>query len=232
LDESIKFGVVASTNHPQIDFSKVHYSEHPWSNRPSQTIGYVSCHDNNTLYDKLVASCKECPMEEIKKMHKLANAIILTSQSIPFLHAGVEIMRTKSGEHNSFNLSDEINRIDWDWKTQHHDVFDYYKGIIELRKNHQAFRMPTTEMITGHLVFFDVKTNGVVAYQIKDNANGDIWNNIIVIYNSGKKEFGFELPEGTWQVAVKDTWIVEAGLEEAAGKVKVPPISMMILFQK
>ncbi len=232
LDESIKFGVVASTMHPQIDFSLIHYSEKPWANRPSQTIGYVSCHDNNTLSDKLVASCPEYPVEEIKKMHKLANAIVLTSQSIPFLHAGVEMMRTKDGEHNSFNLSDDINQIEWDWKMQHHDVVDYYKGLIALRKNHPAFRMGTTEMITDHLSFFDMKKAGVVGYQISGAANGDSWEEIIVIYNAGKEDYIFELPEGTWQVAVKDTWIVNEGIEEVMVNVEIPPISMMVLFQE
>lgn len=232
LEESIKFGVVASTNHPQIDLSKVKTSENPWANRPSQTIGYVSCHDNNTLFDKLVASCGDCPIEEVKKMHKLANAIILTSQSIPFLHAGVEMMRTKGGEHNSYNLSDDINQIDWDWKTKHNDVYDYYKQLVTLRKNHPAFRMPTTEMVSEHLKFFDIKDSGVVAFQINDAANNDLWKNIIVIYNTRKEDYTINLPEGKWQVAVKDTWISDEGIEEASIEIKVPPISMMVLFQK
>lgn len=232
LEESIKFGIVASTGHPQINMSKVKYSEHPWSKKPSQTIGYVSCHDNNTLYDKLMVSCPEAPAEEIKKMHKLANAIVLTSQSIPFLHAGVEFMRTKDGEHNTYNLSDDINQVEWDWKTEHHDIFEYYKGLITLRKHHPAFRMPSAEMIADHLTFFDIYKSGVVGYEITGNANGDEWKNIVVVYNANKSDYVFTLPPGKWQVAVKDAWIVEEGLEESYGTIAVPPISLLVLFQK
>jgi pullulanase len=232
MEESIKFGVVASTMHPQIDMAKVKYSEYPWSNKPSQTIGYVTCHDNNTLYDKLLVSCPESPAEEIKKMHKLANAIILTSQSIPFLHAGVEFMRTKEGEHNSFNLSDDINQVEWDWKTENHDIFEYYKGLITLRRKHPALRMPTAEMIVKHLTFYDISKSGIVGFQITDNANGDEWKNIVIIYNANKTYYEFTLPPGKWQVAIKDSWIVEEGLEESHGTVAVPPLSMLVLFQK
>ncbi len=231
LSESIKFGIVASTYHPEINMSKVKSSEQPWANTPSQTIGYVSCHDNFTLFDKLKASCPYTPMEEIKKMHKLANAIVLTSQSIPFLHAGVEILRTKDGEHNSYNLSDNVNQIDWDWKSQHHDVFDYYRGLIALRKNHPAFRMNNTEELKEKLHFLETGNPHVVAFSISDHANNDKWKNILVVYNANKWPHTHNLPKGDWQIAVKDTWIVEEGIKKASGSVDVPPISMMVLFQ-
>ncbi|MBN1116717.1 MAG: type I pullulanase [Bacteroidales bacterium] len=231
-EETIKFGVVASTNHPQIDYSKANYSKIPWAEKPSQTIGYVSCHDNNTLFDKLMISCPDFPIEDIKKMHKLANAIVLTSQSIPFLHAGVEMMRTKGGEHNSYNMPDDINQIDWSWKTQNNDIFQYYKGLISLRKNHPAFHMPSQEMIAKHLQFMEVNKPNVVAFSINDNANGDSWKNIIVVYNSMEEGYVLKLPEGEWQVAVRDSWIVEDGMEGVSKTVMVPPLSMMVLFQK
>jgi pullulanase len=231
LEESIKFGIAASTNHPGIDFSKCKYSKKYWAEKPSQVISYVSCHDNNTLFDKLVISCPKAPLANIRKMDKLANAIILTSQGVPFLHAGEEMLRTKDGEHNSFNLSDDINKIEWSWKTLNYDIFDYYRGLIDLRKQHPAFKMPTAEMIREKLSFFTIAEGGVVAYLLSDYANGDSWKDIIVIYNANPKEFKFDLPHGSWKVAVKDTWIVPEGLEEVSGQTLVPPISMMILFR-
>lgn len=231
LEESVKFGVVGSTSHPEIDYSKCIYSKKYWANKPTQTINYVSCHDNNTLFDKLVISKPNAPLADIRKMDKLSNAIILTSQGVPFLHAGEELLRTKDGEHNSFNLPDDINMIEWNWKNSNRDIFDYYCGLIALRKAHPAFKMPTTEMISDKLHFLPVKESGVVAYRISGNANGDSWKEIIVVYNANTKNHLFTLPEGNWKIAVKDTWIVQEGIEDATGEVSVPPISMMVLFQ-
>ncbi|MEL6926120.1 MAG: type I pullulanase, partial [Bacteroidota bacterium] len=121
LKESIKFGVVAATEHPQIDYSKVNYSKAAFSPKPVQTINYVSCHDNNTLYDKLNIANEGLEAEDIQQMHRLANAIVLTSQGVPFLHAGVEMMRSKGGEHNSYNLPDAVNQIDWSAKKKYAD---------------------------------------------------------------------------------------------------------------
>lgn len=230
-EESIKFGIVGSTFHPEIDYSKCIYSKKHWAEKPSQAINYVSCHDNNTLYDKLIISRRDAPLADIRKMDKLANAIVLTSQGVPFLHAGEEILRTKDEEHNSFNLPDDINRIEWEWKNTNHDIFEYYSGLIDLRKSHPAFKMPTAEMIREKLHFLPLHESGVVAYTITGNANGDSWKDILVIYNANKKEYKFELPEGNWKIAVKDTWIVPQGMEEVAALVAVPPISMMVLFR-
>jgi pullulanase len=231
MEESIKFGVVGSTNHLDIDYSKCIYSKKYWAEKPSQAISYVSCHDNNTLFDKLVISRRNTPLADIRKMDKLANAIILTSQGVPFLHAGEEILRTKDGEHNSFNLPDDINMIEWNWKSTNYDIFEYYSGLINLRKEHPAFKMPTTEMIQEKLHFLPVNESGVVAYTITGNANGDSWKDILVIYNANSKEYKFDLPAGSWKIAVKDAWIVQQGIEDVSVQVAVPPISMMVLFR-
>lgn len=231
MEESIKFGVVGSTQHSQIDFEKVNYSSSHWANKPGQSISYVSCHDNNTLYDKLLLSREDASAAEIKKMHCLSNAIVLSSQGIPFLHAGVEMMRTKDGEHNSYNKPDEVNRIDWNWKTENKDVFDYYKGLIALRKSHPAFRMPSTKMIEKHLEFI-VEEDGVVGYQIKDNANGDTWENILVVYNAQNKDYSMDLPDGEWTIVVKELNISREGMGKVLNSVKVPEISMMMLVQE
>jgi len=231
LEETIKFGIVGSTYHPEIDYTKCNYSKKFWATKPAQSIGYVSCHDNNTLYDKLIISRRDAPLSDIKKMDKLANAIVLTSQGVPFLLAGEEFLRTKNGEHNTFNLPDNINKINWDWKSTNHDVFEYYKGIIALRKAHPAFRMPAAEMIAEKLNFLNPELPGVVAYQISGNANGDSWKNILVVYNANKKEQTIAIPQGMWKVAVKDSWIVPEGMEDVSAQINIPPISMMVLFQ-
>lgn len=228
-EETVKFGVAGSINHPQIDFSKVNYSDSFWANEPWQSVSYVSCHDNHTLFDKLSISCEGAPFEDIKKMHQLANAIVLTSQGIPFLHAGVEMMRTKLGEHNSYNLPDEINQIDWTWKNTHKDVFDYYKNLIALRKAHPAFRMPTADMVIRHLEF-TTTLYAVVGFKLKDHANNDPWKNIAVYYNARNEYVDIRL-EGRWKRAVWQDEFDFEGKKMFIDGFKIPPISMLVVYQ-
>ena len=127
MEESIKFGIVASCKQAQIDYSKVNYSKAPYSTEPWNTINYCECHDNNALWDKLAISVKDADEETRKQMQELALAIVLTSQGIPFLHAGTEFLRSKMGVENSYASADSINAIDWNLKTQHKYYFAYLK---------------------------------------------------------------------------------------------------------
>lgn len=200
LEESIKFGVTAATQHTQVDYSRINYSSAPWAREPWQCINYVSCHDNHTLWDRMINSCPEDSREDKILMHKLANTIVLTSQGIPFLHAGVEMLRTKYGVENSFESPDSINQINWDWKSDNYEVFEYYKDLIKLRKAHPAFRMTSTEQIQKHLQFLDIPLDNVVGFHISGNANGDEWSDIIVIYNGRRQENKVDIPDGTWDI--------------------------------
>lgn len=229
-EESIKFGVVGAIQHPQLDYEKVNYSNAPWALEPWQSINYVSCHDNHTLFDKLKISKPKADSEELIAMDKLANAIVLTSQGTPFLHAGVEMLRTKNGEHNSYNLPDSINQINWNWKTEHKEVFEYYKNLISLRKAHPAFYMKNAADVVNNLNFQTVK-DGIVSYIIKDNANNDDWKNILVIYNAKNKTIFHEI-KGTWQEGVSGDNFDLEGKRTLKNKIKVPALSMYIAFQK
>ena len=232
MEESVKFGIVASTQHPQINYQKVNYSDAPWAAQPSQTINYVSCHDNHTLWDRLINSQPDISDGERLKMHKLANAVVLTSQGIPFLHAGVEMLRTKNGEENSFESPDAINKLDWSRKTTYQKVFDYYKKLIYLRKNHPAFRMPTTQMIQQHLKFMDFKEGDLlIGYTISGNANGDSWKDILVLFNGNLEAKTIDLPEGKWTVALNEDKINEKGVFTVFNKVSLPASSAMVLFR-
>ena len=229
-EESIKFGIAGAIDHPQIDYSKVNYPHKPWSLQPWQAISYVSCHDNHTLFDKLRISRRDATREELVAMDKLANAIVLTSQGIPFLHAGAELLRTKGGAHNSYNLGDSINQINWNWKEENRDVFTYYKNLIALRKNHPAFRMTNSEDVVDHLKFKE-SSSGTVTYEIINNANKDAWKNILVIYNAKSEPLIHHL-DGTWQLAVKGNQFNLVKGNPITNRVEVPPISMLIAYQK
>lgn len=229
-EESIKFGVVGSIKHPQIDYKAVNYSDEPWANQPWQAINYVSCHDNHTLYDKLDVSKPKASENEIKQMHKLANAIVLTSQGIPFLHAGSEMMRTKFGEHNSYKSVDSINQIDWNLKVKNADVVTYYQNLIKLRKEHPAFRIPTATAVQENLKFVDVE-DSFVSYQLENNANNDDWKTIYVFYNANTSSKKIDLKK-MWNVAVfQDNFYFDIS-KSISNEISIPPISMVVLFEK
>lgn len=236
LEESIKFGIVASTKHPQVNYDSINYSKAPWAGEPFQTITYVDCHDNHTLWDRLGISAPEASEANRIKMQKLAGAIVLTSQGISFLHAGVEMLRTKQGEENSFESPDAINKLDWSRKAKYKDVFNYYKGLVTLRKNHPAFRMMKTEDITKNLRFLEFKhPNNIVGYTISNNANGDSWKTIFVLFNGNKNPREIYLPNGEWTQVLDGEQVNESGIRKIKGgedsPIFIAPISAMILVQ-
>ncbi|MFZ1453117.1 MAG: type I pullulanase, partial [Ferruginibacter sp.] len=185
--ESIKFGIVAATKHPQVNYKKVNYSKAPYAKSPGSVISYVECHDNNTLWDKLVISTPGATVAERTNMHKLALSIVLTSQGISFLHAGTEFLRGKQGIENSYNKPDSINAIDWNLKTTNHDVFDYVQQLISMRKAHPAFSMQTTVQIQRNLSFLPAP-RGIIGYRINGSALKDTWKDIQVWFNGNATE--------------------------------------------
>lgn len=229
--ESVKFGIAGAVQHPQIDYKKVNYSKAPWAGQPSQAISYASCHDDNTLFDRLKISNPNATEAELIKMDKLSNTAVLTAQGVTFLHSGVEFLRTKQGVANSFKSPDNINEIDWHRKAQYKAVYDYYKGLVSLRKSHPAFRMPTTTLIQKHLEFLETGNEGLIAYQLKDNANGDTWKNILVILNGNAAEASFNLPKGNWTLVGDGEQINPEGISKATNSVKVPGTTGFILYQ-
>ena len=228
LEESIKFGIVGSIEHPEIDYAAVNYSDAPYTNHPWQAISYVSCHDNHTLFDKLTISRADLDQETITAMHKLANAIVLTSQGTGFLHAGVELMRTKFGEHNSYNLPDSINQMNWSKKIENAGVLAYYRNLIALRKSHPAFWMSTGDEVREKLSFQRVE-NGLVSFQLNDHANGDAWKSILVVHNARTNSYTYDLTEN-WKVALLgDDFSSEMEIEN---QIEVPALSTAILYQQ
>jgi pullulanase len=231
--EVIQFGIVAATNHPQIKYDlKRNYAQFPYADSPTKVIGYVSCHDNNTLHDKLKIANPEANEEELLQMNKLANTFILTSQSIPFIHMGEEMNRTKMGVENSYNAPDSINKIDWNWKHQTKELNQYYKNLISLRKSHPAFKMTSEKMIQDHLEFLTLDSPLLVGYTLKNNANGDSWKTIIVYLNGNENEMQQEL-KGAWKVACNGAIINLNGIEKKENEmITIPGRSAVILFQE
>lgn len=229
-EEAVKFGIVGSVWHPQIVYSYVESSHEPWANEPIQCINYSDCHDNFTLYDKLRLSVPRASEEELKKMVRLAGAIVLTSQGIPFLHAGVEFCRTKNGNGNSYNAPDLINQLDWIRKSVYKDVYEYYRKLIQLRKNIPHFRIPKAEKIREQLNFCMKYQIGVISYCLKAKEANGPWNFLIVVFNANKETVSIPLPEGELTIIARGGEINEDGLGTINDTtVQVEPLSMMVL---
>lgn len=231
LDESVKFGIVAATSHPQINYGKVNYSSAPYSVHPYQSINYVSSHDDLNLVDKLQISNPDASQEDLLKYDKLAQTIVFTSQGVPFMFNGEEVFRSKKGVHNSFQSPDSINKINWTNKSIYKDLYTYYKALISLRKNHPAFRMQRTEDIQEKLHFLDTGQNGVIAYTLGEYANDDLWKEILVVFNGNKMDKQIEIPKEEWIIVGKDGKIDEDGIGKTfGGKILVPGSSALILY--
>jgi pullulanase len=234
LEESVKFGVVGATKHTQVNYAKLLYSKAAYVNNPTQIINYVSCHDDMCLVDKLRESKPtNATDDELVRFNKLAQTVVYTSQGVPFIYAGEEMYRNKKGIHNTYQSPDSINQIDWNFKTTHKDVFDYYKGLISLRKAHGAFRIPTQEMVQQHLKFLNMLVPNVVGFTLTDHVNGDSWKDILVIYNGNRNAVRVNIPSGEWNVVCHDGQINMNGITLVTDTTfTVAPSSASIMYVK
>lgn len=229
-EETVKIGIVASTAHPQVDYSKGNNSRFAYASAPTQIINYVSCHDDLTLTDKLAKSMPEASEAERQRAARLAQTIVFTSQGTPFMFAGEEVFRDKKGVHNSYKSPDSINAIDWSLKHDNAQQYNYYRELIRLRKEHPAFRMTTAEQIAKHLVFDKTTDENVISYTLKDHANGDKWKEIKVIFNGNPKAMDVKVAKGNWIVIAEDGKINADGLGMSrGGRLSVAPTSALIL---
>ena len=238
-EESLKAGIAGMIQHPQVDYTKVNYSKEPYAVEPTQMISYVSCHDDMCLVDRLKSSVPGLDksfhtphstlLTQLIRLDQLAQTAVFTSQGVPFMLSGEELLRDKKGVHNSFESPDSINRLDWSNKTKYPQVFDYYRNLITLRKNHPAFRLGKSELVRKHLEFLPVE-DCLVAFRLKDHAGNDLWKDIIVILNANPTPKTVKIPNGKYMVVCRDGVINEAGLGEINDKeVKVNPQSALII---
>ena len=231
-ENSVKFGIVGAIEHPQVRYDSVNYSRQAWAGQPTQMISYVSCHDGLCLVDRLKASMPEATPEQLVRLDKLAQTVVFTSQGIPFIYAGEEVMRDKQGVDNSYKSPDAVNAIDWRRKTMNGDVFMYYKRLIDLRKSHPAFRMGDAEKVRKHLEFLPVEGQNLIAFRLKDHANGDSWEDIIVAFNSRMTPARLAVPAGKYTVVCKDGVIDVRGLGTQTGaEVIIPGQSALIMYR-
>ena len=231
-EESLKFGIVGAIQHPGVDYSQVNYSKAPYALEPTQMIAYVSCHDDMCLVDRLRASVKGITTDEIIRLDLLAQTVVMTSQGVPFLLSGEEMLRDKKGVHNSYESPDSINHLDWDNLERYPQVMDYYKALIAMRKAHPAFHMGSADMVRNNLDFL-TGGNGLVAFHINGkNVPGETWGDIYVAFNAQKRTRSITIPNGTYSiVCYKTSCKNDKGITTviADGRINVPPQSALIL---
>ncbi len=204
---------------------------HDWATQPGEAIQYVTCHDNLTLWDKLAISAPESTEEQRLRMQMLAAGVLAVSQGVLFLHAGHELARTKGGNHNSYNAPDEVNRVDWRRKQRHHELFEFVRGVIALRRAHPVFRLPDRGEIERRLRFEDglLPHRKCLALRLDGrDLPGESWQEALVLINPAGKEQEFGLPEGHWQIHVLGTRAGTESLGEAVGKLPVPASGMAL----
>ena len=252
LKESLKAGIAGMIEHPQVDYSLVNYSKEPYALEPTQMMSYVSCHDDMCLVDRLCASIKgiddlrindlrfnsngaaqivnrKSVNSKLVALDLLAQTAVFTSQGVPFMLSGEELLRTKLGVHNSYESPDSINQLDWSNKERYPEVFAYYKNLIALRKHHPAFRLGDAELVRQHLEFLP-SDDCVLSFRLKDNAGGDEWKDIIVILNPSREQRKVEVPQGTYTIVCADGRIDENGMGTTEGnRLTVAPMSALIV---
>ena len=229
-EESLKFGIVGAIQHPGVDYSKVNYSKEAYATEPTQMIAYVSCHDDMCLVDRLKASIKGITIDELIRLDLMAQTVVMTSQGVPFMLSGEEMLRDKKGVHNSYESPDSINHLDWNNLERYPQVMEYYKNLIALRKAHPAFHMGSADMVRRNLDFLPTE-NCLVAYHINgSNVPGEQWGDIYVAFNSHKRARTIQVPEGTYTVVCRNIKCDANGMGTVkGGKVTIPAQSALII---
>jgi pullulanase len=216
--------------HPQLPGM----TQYSWTDHPTQTVNYVEAHDNLTLWDKLFYSNSGDTEATRIKMDKLAAAFVFLSQGIPFFQAGQEFLRSKplpggnSFDHNSYNSPDIINSLKWDRKSKYIEVFNYYKGLIEFRKNHTAVRMYDGEQVAKNLKYFDNLPPRIIGFGLYGDNELD---EILVFYNAGEypvQLFAFE----ELDVYIDGESAGNVPLRKVSGEYELAGISVMVLGKK
>jgi len=208
-----------------------------WCKSPTQTINYASCHDNHTLFDRITMSTPDAAFADRVKMNNLAAAIVLTSQGVPFIHAGEEMLRSKPLEdgtfdHNSYKSPDAVNNLKWTdlSKVEYQTTYRYYQGLIEFRKAHPALAMTSAEEVAEKITKLGGLDFNVVGFHIASGANGEE-NELIVVFNPRNEASTVELPKGKWTVYINGDKAGTAPLDTVSGTATAEPISALVLVK-
>lgn len=231
-EESIKMGLVGAINHPQVNYKRVNYSKAPWAAEPTQMVCYVSCHDDLNLADRIRITAPEANDDEQQRLGKLAFSIVMSSQGIPFMNNGDELLRDRKGVHNCFKSPDSVNAIDWSLEQKNAVFLDYVSRFARMRHSHKAFHMGSADRVRHGMKFIATK-NGLIAFTLDGASVGDEWKEIVVVINGSDKQQSVAVKKGRYTVVCADGRIDEAGLSHVSGtKVNVARKSVTIMYKQ
>lgn len=186
-----------------------------WSRResdpffaPSQTINYLSCHDDWTLWDKLIFTLNpsqkfQCRPWKVLRANRLAAAIAFSCQGYPFLLAGEEFGRTKNGIKNTYCSPPEVNQLDWCRAWENHRLVNYYRGLIALRKKLVCLQDKSSSAPKRIVSNVDLAPD-CVGITIDNRDGNSKWKKLLLLFHTGNQEQTVPLPSGTWQVLADD----------------------------
>ncbi|TCI73546.1 type I pullulanase [Exiguobacterium sp. SH0S7] len=194
---------------------------------PQYTINYVEAHDNYTTFDKLLLACEDTDETTRLRMQRLATAIVITSQGVPFLHAGQEFGRTKQGVENSYNAPDRINHFDWDLRDSRATEVEYVKTLLKLRRRHTCFRYDTRQKVVEQFKFLP-SPPGVIAYELTASHSYDAWQRVRVYLNGTFEQVTFQA-EGDWNVYVQGDKASLTPIVRNPSQIQVESLSMTII---
>lgn len=173
---------------------------YPFVSEVTQTVNYVECHDNHTLWDLLVVKNNHTPSHIRKKMHQLATALTILSQGIPFIHAGQEWFRTKFGDGNSYISSDSINQLDWNEREKQSTAIQFVKKLIAIRQKYAVFRLTIKQDILERIHFLTIDAP-LFAYVLFDDVA-----DISVYFNPTNHQADVQPPSsGHWNIEVTNS---------------------------
>ncbi len=215
-----------------------------FTEHPVESINYVECHDNQTLWDRInwvTRDDNRIHYEDRVLMDKLAAVLIMVSQGVPFIQAGQEFLRTKGGVGNSYNHPDSVNMIRWQDKLRFNEIYRYYRGLIHLRKAHPMFRLKTRDEVLNQLHFLDdhyhleISVPCIGFHLIRGNT-GDPWKEIIVYINPDQNRHSVPLLPGQWKICVNSKEAVNGLVHHGhsiihSSSFEIPPRSAIIAFK-
>ena len=234
IHEDTAPGYVAGANTSKDALSACFMGCPDWAGQPTQSVNYVSCHDNHTLFDRIALTAPQASREDRIRMNRLAAAFSILSQGVPFFQAGEEMLRTKPGkdgsfDDNSYRSPDAVNAIKWSdlGKEDYRKTADFYRGLLAFRKAHPALRLTTREAVLETIRPVSVADDQTVAFLIHEDTC-----DIFVIFNAGTEEVTVDLPDGTWNVNIRDSIAGTDVLAQAEGTIQAAPISATVLTRK
>ncbi len=204
-----------------------------WSGEPMQHVSYITCHDNYCLRDRIEVSANNESEETKLRMNKLAQTAVIVSQGMSFIYGGEELYRTKLGIDNSYESPDSINIIPWENKQKYNDLYEYYRQIIQIRRQHKGFRLGTAELVNQHVDFLPTDNPSLVIYQIKDLQGIDSAKSLIVLLNGSSDIIEADIPQSTYTILANDGHAQASGIGTVTtNKMSVQPYSATIIAEK